>query len=71
VSPAFAGCRVRAGRRYRTARGFVSGWCRLALDQSSLLEVKGSRVSGLLGTPGTLLEAAYRGGLSHFKSRGI
>jgi hypothetical protein len=26
VSPGFAGCRVRARRRYRTARGFVFGW---------------------------------------------
>jgi hypothetical protein len=38
VSPGFGGCRVRVAADYRTARGFV--W-RLALDQSSLLEVKG------------------------------
>ena len=40
----FGRLRVRAAAGYRTARGFVSGWWRLALDQSSLLEVK--RVGG-------------------------
>jgi hypothetical protein len=35
-------------------------------------KLKGWRVSGLLGTPEAhMLEAAYRGGLSHFKSHGI
>jgi hypothetical protein len=45
VSPGFGGYQVRVAADYRAARGFVSGWWRLAPDQSSLLEVKG--VGGL------------------------